>query len=360
MPAIVKLFLLLLLTPFSLCAQPDWPSAKEADWIANDFTFHTGETMDLRLHYTTLGNPTGIPILLLHGTTGSGASFLTANFAGQLFGPGQLFDAKRYYIILPDAIGHGKSTKPSDGLRAQFPRYNYQDMVHAQYRLVTEGLGMQHLYLVMGNSMGGMHTWLWGINYPTHMDALIPMAAQPTEMASRNWMLRRLITDSIRRDPNWNQGNYLEQPKSAQFASIFYDIATNGGTLAWQHQAPTWETADRIVSQRLEANFSGDANDLLYQWDASRDYRSDTQLDNIQAKLLAINAADDERNPPETGLMEQALKQVKQGQLYLIPASHETRGHGTTNYAKYYLKPLNAFLQSVPWQTDNCAKPTKQ
>ena len=187
----------------------DYPAPKEGDWIARDFRFHTGEVMpELRLHYTTVGEPSGEPVLILHGTTGSGASMLTPAFAGELFGPGQPLDASKYFIILPDALGAGKSSKPSDGLRAKFPRYNYDDMVAAQYRLVTEGLGVRHLRLVLGNSMGGMHTWMWGVNYPDFMDALVPMASQPTEMSGRNWMMRRLLIDTIRNDPDWNNGNY--------------------------------------------------------------------------------------------------------------------------------------------------------
>ncbi len=338
----------LLLVAIAAAAQQNWPAPKEADWIAKDFTFHSGETMDLRVHYTTVGDPSGMPVLMLHGTTGSGIGLLTPAFAGQLFGPGQALDATKYFVILPDAIGHGKSSKPSDGLRAKFPQYNYDDMVAAQYRLVTEGLGIRHLRLVMGNSMGGMHTWIWGVRHPEFMDALVPMASQPTAMSSRNWMLRRLITETIRRDPDWNNGNYATQPKGAQFASVFYGIATAGGTLAYQKQAPTRELADKVVDDRLNAPFAGDANDVLYQWASSGDYNPAPGLEKIQAPLLAINAADDERNPPETGLMDNALKRVKGGKLYLIPASEDTRGHSTTGFAKFYAKQVSDFMQTAP------------
>jgi homoserine O-acetyltransferase len=190
---------------FSAVAQ-NYPAPKEGTWTARDFRFHTGEVMpELRLHYRTIGESSGEPVLILHGTTGSGASMLSSGFAGELFGPGQPLDANKYFIVLPDAIGHGKSSKPSDGMRAQFPRYNYDDMVAAQYKLVTEGLGLRHLRLVLGNSMGGMHTWIWGITYPEFMDVLVPMASQPTEMSSRNWMMRRLIIDTIRNDPEWEE-----------------------------------------------------------------------------------------------------------------------------------------------------------
>jgi homoserine O-acetyltransferase/O-succinyltransferase len=341
----------LLLVAVAASAQQNWPAPKEADWIAKDFRFHSGETMDLRVHYTTVGDPSGMPVLMLHGTTGSGIGLLTPAFAVELFGPGQPLDATKYFIVLPDAIGHGKSSKPSDGMRAKFPRYNYDDMVAAQYRLVTEGLGIRHLRLVMGNSMGGMHAWIWGVRHPEFMDALVPMASQPTEMSSRNWMLRRLIIDSIRRDPEWNNGNYTTQPKSAQFASVFYSIATAGGTLAFQKQAPTRALADKIVDDRLKAPFTGDANDVLYQWDSSGDYNPASELEKIEAPLLAINAADDERNLPETGLMEKALKRVKGGTLYLIPASEDTRGHGTTAFAKFYAKQVGDFMQTAPNRT---------
>ena len=330
-------------------AAADYPAPRHGEWVARDFRFHTGEVMpELRLHYTTVGEPSGQPIVVLHGTTGSANSMLTPNFAGELFGPGQPLDATRYFIIIPDAIGHGKSSKPSDGLRAKFPRYNYDDMVEAQHRLVKEGLGVPHLRLVIGNSMGGMHTWLWGVKYPDFMDALAPMAAQPTAMASRNWMMRRLITDTIRNDPEWQDGNYTTQPRSFKTAAVFYGIATNGGTLAYQKMAPTREQADKLLDGRLAAPFTADANNFLYQWESSGDYDASPGLARIQAALLAINAADDERNPPETGLMEAALKQVKNGRLHLIPASEETRGHGTTGQAKFYKKPLQELLDAAP------------
>ena len=327
----------------------DYPAPKQGDWIARDFKFHTGEVMpELRLHYTTIGDPSGQPVLVLHGTTGSGASMLTPAFAGELFGSGQPLDAARYYIILPDGIGHGKSSKPSDGLRTKFPRYDYADMVDAHYRLLKEGLGVSHLRLVIGNSMGGMHTWLWGEKYPDFMDALAPMAAQPTAMSSRNWMMRRLITDTIRGDPDWKDGNYTTQPRALKAAVVFFGVATSGGTLAYQKLAPTREKADKLLDERLAAPFTADANDTLYQWESSGDYDPSPGLARITAMLLAINAADDERNPPETGLMEGALKQVRNGRLYLIPASDETRGHGTTGMARFYAQPLAELLQRAP------------
>jgi homoserine O-acetyltransferase len=330
----------------------DYPAPTEGEWVARDFQFHTGETMaELRLHYTTIGAPTGEPVLVLHGTAQSGAAMLSPGFAGELFGPGQPLDAAKYYIILPDAIGAGKSSKPSDGLRATFPGFDYDDMVAAQYRLVTEGLGIRHLRLVIGNSMGGMHTWLWGETYPEFMDTLVPMAAQPTAMSARNWMMRRMLIDTIRNDPLWQGGNYTVQPPSLKAANVFYGIATSGGTLAYQALAPTSADADKLVDDRLAAPFTADANDFLYQWESSRDYDAAPKLDRIEAQLLAINSADDERNPPETGVMVNALKQVKKGRLYLIPASAETRGHGTTAMAKFWKDELQALLQSAPHRT---------
>jgi len=326
-----------------------YPSQKEGSWIARDFRFHTGEVLpELRIHYTTLGEPTAEPVMILHGTTGSGSGLLSPGFGGELFGPGQPLDASKYYVILPDSIGHGKSSKPSDGMRAKFPRYSYEDMVLAQYRLLTEGMGIRHLRLILGNSMGGMEVWIWGVTYPDFMDALVPMASMPTEMSSRNWMMRRLITDSIRSDPEWMNGDYTKQPRSAQFASVFYGIATNGGSQAYVRVAPTREKADALLDQRLKAPFRGDANDILYQWDSSRDYNPAPGLERIQATLLAINSADDERNPPELGVMERELKRVKNSRLYLIPASDQTAGHGTTGQAKWWKQELAAFLGTVP------------
>ncbi|TMG80826.1 MAG: alpha/beta fold hydrolase [Betaproteobacteria bacterium] len=327
----------------------DYPAPKEGSWTVRDFRFHTGDVLpELRLHYTTIGAASGEPVLILHGTTGSGASMLTPAFAGELFGPGQPLDASRYYIILPDAIGTGKSSKPSDGLRGRFPKYNYDDMVEAQHRLVKEHLGVRHLRLVLGNSMGGMQTWIWAQKYPDFMDAAVPMASLPTEMSSRNWMMRRLIIDSIRNDPEWMNGNYTKQPHSAQFASVFYGIATNGGNQALYKAAPTREKADQLLDQRLSGPFTGDANDHLYQWDSSRDYNPSAGLERIQAVLLAINSADDERNPPETGVLDREIKRVKNGRVYLIPASDQTAGHGTTGQAKFWKQQLAELLQTAP------------
>jgi homoserine O-acetyltransferase len=327
----------------------DYPTPRQGDFIAHDFKFHSGEAMgELKLHYTTVGEPTGQPVLVLHGSGGSAATMLTPGFAGELFGPGQPLDAAKYYIIIPDGIGHGKSSKPSDGMKTAFPKYDYDDMVQAQLRLVKEGLGLKHLRLVIGNSMGGMHAWLWAEKYPDLMDAVVPMAAQPTAMAARNWMLRRMMIETIRNDPDYNDGNYTKQPRMMKYAVAAYGIATSGGTLAYQSQAPTAETADKMIDERLATPVTADANDFIYQWQASRDYDPAPGLSRIEATLLAINAADDERNPPETGVTNEAIKQVKNGSLYLIPASTETRGHGTTSNAKFYKLQLEELLRSAP------------
>jgi homoserine O-acetyltransferase/O-succinyltransferase len=339
------------MTSFTALAA-DYPTPKQGDWTAKDFKFHNGETMpQLRLHYTTVGEPNGQPVLVLHGSGGSAASMLTPAFAGALFGPGEPLDASKYYIIIPDGIGHGKSSKPSDGMKTAFPKYDYEDMVDAQYRLVKEGLGVRHLRLVIGNSMGGMHTWIWGVRYPQFMDALVPMASQPTEMAARNWMLRRIMLDTIRNDPDYNGGNYTAQPRMMKYAIAAYGIASGGGTLGYQTLAPTADKADGMVDERLAIPVTADANDFIYQWDASHDYNPSAGMERIEATLLAINAADDERNPPETGVTDAAIKRIKNGRLYLIPASTQTRGHLTTGNAAFYKQQLRELLQTAPQRT---------
>ena len=329
----------------------DYPTPKQGEWIARDFKFHTGETFaELKLHYTTVGAPTGIPIVVLHGTGGSAQSMLTPGFAGELFGPGQPFDATKYFIIIPDALGHGGSAKPSDRLKAKFPHYDYADMVDAQHRLLTEGLGLRHVRLIIGNSMGGMHAWLWGERHPDYMDALVPMAAQPTAMASRNWMLRRMMIEAIRSDPDYADGNYTTQPRFMKIASVFFGIATSGGTQHYQKLAPTGALADKLVDARLAAPMTADANDFIWAWGSSADYDAAPDLEKIKATVLAINAADDERNPPETGVTATAMKLVKNGTLYLIPASADTTGHATTGNARFYKQQLQHLLDTAPRQ----------
>jgi homoserine O-acetyltransferase/O-succinyltransferase len=324
----------------------EYPAPSQGEWIVRDFRFHTGEVLpELRLHYTTVGAPSGEPVLILHGSTGAGTNMLNANFAGELFGSGQPLDANRYFIILPDALGAGKSSKPSNGLRTAFPKYNYDDIVQAQYRLVTEHLGVRRLRLVLGNSAGGMQTWLWGVTYPDFMDALVPLASQPVEVAGRNWITRRMLIDMIRNDPEWNGGNYTKQPRSLQVAQVYFSMATSGGTQALYKAAPTQEKADQLVNQRLAQKSTADANDVIYQYEASRGYNPAPKLENIKARLLAINSADDERNPPELGILEREIKRVKNGRYVLIPGSEETRGHGTTGMAKLWKQYLAELLQ---------------
>jgi homoserine O-acetyltransferase len=343
----LRLVLPVILAAISSAAMAaEYPPPRQADFIALDFKFHSGEWMkELRLHYTTVGEPTGQPLLVLHGSGGSAASMLTPAFAGELFGRGQPLDASKYFIIIPDGIGHGKSSKPSDGMKTAFPSYNYDDMVEAQFRLVKEGLGIKHLRLVIGNSMGGMHAWLWAEKYPDMMDIVVPMASQPAAMAARNWILRRMMIETIRNDPGYNDGNYVSQPRMMKYAVAAYGFASSGGTLAYQNQAPTAEQADRMIDERLAAPVTTDANDFIYQWQASHDYDASARLSRIEATLLAINSADDERNPPETGVTVDAIKQIKNGKLYLIPASIETRGHGTTGSAKFYKQQLEELLR---------------
>jgi homoserine O-acetyltransferase len=282
------------------------------------------------------------------GTGGTGSGLLSREFGDELFGAGKPLDAAQYFIVLPDSIGHGASAKPSDGMRATFPLYTYDDMVEAQYRVVTEALGLRHLRLVLGASMGGMHTWLWGVRYPAFMDALIPMSSMPAPMSGRNWLMRRLLIDSIRNDPEWNFGNYIDQPTGVRAAWEAYSIATNGGTLALQKAAPSRVLADNWLASRRLLPFSVDANDLLYQYEASRDYDPSYGLERIRTHLLAINSADDERNPPETGIAQRAVERLANGQFLLIPGSEDTRGHGTVGMATLWAEECRAFLNSVP------------
>ncbi len=325
------------------------PLPIESDWTVRDFRFQTGQVMaEMRLHYVTLGDPASEPVLVLHGTGGSGAGMLSASFGGVLFGPGQPLDASRHFIILPDAIGHGGSAKPSDGLHARFPSYDYADLVEADYRLLTERLGVRHLRVVLGNSMGGMQTWLFAVTHPGFADAWVPMAAQPTPMASRNWMMRRMLIEQIRQDPAYMGGDYVRQPAALRLASVMFNIATNGGTLADQAQAPTAAAADRLVDRMLAAPPPPDANDAIYQWNASHDFDASKHLDRITGRLLVINSADDERNPPDTGIMDQVVARMPGAQYDLIPASAETRGHGTTGMARFWVERFARFLASLP------------
>jgi homoserine O-acetyltransferase/O-succinyltransferase len=323
-----------------------YPAPVDGEWIVKDFRFHTGEVLpELRLHYTTVGAATGEPVLILHGSNGTGKEFgLRDDLAGQLYGPGQPLDARTHFIILPDSIGSGQSSKPSDGLRGMFPKYTYEDMVQAQYRLVSEHLGLRHLRLIVGNSMGGMHAWMWAEMYPDFIDVVVPMASMPAEVSGRNWMIRKLLIDSVRNDPEWNGGNYSKQPRSFIEGRLFFGLATTGGTIALQSTAPTREKADQEIARRRSQPITEDANDVLFQYDAARDYNPSPGLEKIRARVLAINSADDERNPPELGVMEAAMKRTKNGKYVLLPVGPDSRGHGTTGNARLWKKYLEEFL----------------
>ena len=329
----------------------------EGDFVARDFTFTTGETLpELRLHYRTIGTPqrdaSGIvrnAVLILHGTGGTGGAFLGQSFGGQLFGDGQLLDAKRYFIVLPDGIGHGKSSKPSDGLRAHFPKYTYDDMVRAQRLLLTDGLHVNHLRLVLGTSMGAMHCWVWGEMFPDFADGLVPLASAPTQIAGRNRVMRTMIMDSIRNDPAWHNGDYTEPPKQGLAGAENLLLMMTSSPLQWHKQNPTRDAADRWYENTVaRAVTTTDANDMLYQFNASRDYDPSPNLEKITAAVLAINSADDVVNPPELGLMEKLMPRVKRGTYVLIPTSDQTRGHGTHSLPAVWGSHLASFLKQLP------------
>jgi len=330
---------------------PALPQATEGDFVIKDFRFHSGETLpELRMHYRTLGTPKkdaqGVvrnAVLVMHGTGGTGAQFVGRTFAGELFLPGQPLDITQYFIVLPDDIGHGKSSKPSDGLRAKFPRYGYLDMIRAEHQLLTDGLGVNHLRLVMGTSMGGMHTWLWGEKYPDFMDALMPLASVPGQISGRNRVWRRVVIDAIRNDPEWQGGNYTKQPQSARTAAEMLWLVSSNPAIR-SRRAPTLAAADKeiddYVKNWVEHN---DANDQLYALEASRDYDPGPELEKITAPLLAVNSADDLVNPPEIGILEKEITRVPHGRAVIIPFSDKTAGHGTHTLAavwKNYLIEL--------------------
>jgi len=340
--------------PLPAAAQaPTDPAA--GDFVVKNFVFSTGDTLpELRLHYVTRGEPkrdaNGVvrnAVLILHGTGGTGRQFLAKNFADVLFGAGQLLDARTHFIILPDGIGHGQSSKPSDGLHARFPRYTYADMVAAQYRLLTEGLKVDHLQLVMGTSMGGMQTWMWGETYPDFMDGLVPLASVPTQIAGRNRMWRKMIVDSIRNDPDWKGGDYTRQPPGLEGA-VRILVLMAGSTVQAQKDAPTRDAADALLAQQMRSRGgSVDANDMLYQFESSREYDPSPGLERITAPLLAINSADDLINPPELGLMEKLMPRVAHGRYVLLPITSETRGHGTHSWPALWQGYLADWLKSI-------------
>lgn len=330
----------------------DYPKPAGTNFVIHDFKFASGEILpELRIHYRTLGEPQrnaqGIvtnAVLILHGTTGNGSNFLRPEFAGELFGAGQLLDAAKFFIVLPDGIGHGQSSKPSDGLHAKFPHYGYRDMVEAQFRLLTDGLRVNHLRLVMGTSMGGMHTWLWGETHPDFMDALMPLASLPEQISGRNRAWRRMIIDSIRTDPDWRDGDYSTQPHGLRLAAEVLWFMSSNPILRY-NEAPTLAQSDAAFDKSVNASLKNlDANDVLYALEASQDYDPAPGLEKITAPLLAVNSADDLINPPELGILERDIKRVKNGRAIVIPLSSETRGHGTHTMAAVWKQQLADLL----------------
>jgi homoserine O-acetyltransferase len=338
----------------------EYPKPVEVDVVLKDFRFATGASLDLKVHYRTVGQPQHDKkgkvvnaVLILHGTTGSSAQFVGDPFAGQLFGAGQPLDAGKYYLIIPDAIGHGKSSKPSDGLHAKFPHYGYEDMIRAQHRLLTEGLKVSHLRLVMGASMGGMHTWLWGQRYPEFMDALLPLACLPTQISGRNRLWRKLAVEAIRTDPGWKEGEYTAQPHGLRLAAEILQLMSSS-SLVRQRQGPTLKEADLLFEKELPGLLARlEATDTLYALESSQDYDPGPGLGNIRAPLLAINFADDLINPPELGILEREIRRVKKGQAIVIPTSKETVGHGTHTKAAVWKMHLESFMKA----TEVCYEP---
>lgn len=339
---------------FSYSQDINYPTPEEGDYMVNDFKFSSGESLDtLRLHYVTIGKPekdkkgqTKNAVLIMHGTTGSSQQFLSEKFAGYLFGPGQLLDATKYFIILTDDIGHGKSSKPSDGLHMKFPKYNYDDMVLANYKLLTEHLGVNHLRLAMGTSMGGMHTWVWGYTYPEFMDALMPLASLPVEIAGRNWIQRKMLMELIKMDPEWKGGEYKKQPRQGLTAAISIMMTMGSAPLKWQKLAPTKGIAEGMMDEMMKRYFSIlDANDMIYAFNSARNYDPSPHLSKIRAPLLAINSADDEINPPELNILEEKIKNVPHGEAIILPITEKTSGHGTHSDPKVWDKYLREFLK---------------
>jgi homoserine O-acetyltransferase/O-succinyltransferase len=347
-----KLAIALALVASSAFAQE--PAVHESDFVVKNFRFASGETLpELRLHYRTLGklqrDAKGVArnaVLIMHGTGGSGAQFLRPEFSGELFRAGGALDTERFFVILPDGIGHGKSSKPSDGLHGRFPHYGYEDMIVAEYRLLTEGLGVQHLRLVMGTSMGGMHTWLWGQRYPDAMDALMPLASLPTQISGRNRAWRRIAIDAIRSDPQWRGGDYREQPPGLRTAEQMLWLVGSNPMLR-QQQMPDLARSDQVFDAAVADSMrTADANDVLYALEASRDYDPAPGLEKIRAPLLAINFADDLVNPPELGILEREIKRVPHGLAIVMPVTPLSRGHGTHTVAAVWKQHLAELLRS--------------
>jgi homoserine O-acetyltransferase/O-succinyltransferase len=339
----------------SIESRAQQPATQEGTFVVHDFHFKSGESLpELKLHYMTMGQPvrdaqghTTNAVLIMHGTGGSGKNFLAPQFAGELYGPGRPLDTTKYYIILPDAIGHGGSSKPSNGLHAHFPQYEYDDMVAAQHLLLTEGLKVDHLRLVMGTSMGCMHTWVWGTTFPDFMDAMMPLACQPVEITGRNRMWRKMIMDAIRSDPAWKGGEYTEEPKEALRTAADILVIAGSAPLVMQQNLPTRDAVDASIEKSIGGLIAGlDANDLLYQVNSSRNYDPSPRLGLIKAPVMFVNSADDFINPPELGIAQREIKKVKNGKFVLIPASLETHGHGTHTWAALWKQYLVELLDS--------------
>jgi homoserine O-acetyltransferase len=337
-------------------ATPAAAQGTQGDYVAKDFTFASGESMpELRLHYTTLGTPRkdarGVvrnAVMVLHGTGGSGRGFLSPNWAGELFGPGELLDTARYYIVLPDDIGHGGSSKPSNGLRAKFPHYDYDDMVKAEHLLLADGLKVNHLRLIMGTSMGCMHAWMWGYTYPTFVDGLVPLACAPTQIAGRNRMIRRMIMDDITDSPDYNGGEYTVEPHGLR-AALGQLYIMSSAPLVQQKQAPTRDKADSVIHAYIDhAMKTTDANDMLYYFNSSRNYDPSPHLEQITTPVLAINSADDFVNPPELGIVEQLIARVPHVTFVMVPISDKTHGHGTHSWPAVWDSHLRTFLATLP------------
>jgi len=351
----ISLILSLWLAALFACAQ-DFPKPSgEGDFTVHDFGFRSGERLaEVRLHYYTYGKPARDEagrvtnaVLILHGTGGSGQQFVRPQFAGYLFRPGQLLDANKYFIILPDNIGHGKSSKPSDGMHMRFPHYEYADMVDLQHALLADGLGVNHLKLILGTSMGCMHSYVWMEAYPEFMDAAVPLACLPVQIAGRNRMMRRMAMDFIRNDPAWENGEYKQQPPGLR-ATLGVLMVMSSVPLQMQKNYPTREKADAYIEQRLDDGMAHtDANDLLYQWDSSRNYDPSPQLGQIKARVLHINSADDFINPPELHIAEEKIKEVPKGRFILLPITDETRGHGTHTLPAVWGKYLEELLREL-------------
>jgi homoserine O-acetyltransferase/O-succinyltransferase len=335
-------------------AAPAYPNQKEDTFVARNFKFQTGDVFpEIKLHYITVGTPhknaqgeIDNAVLLLHGTTGTGKNYLAPSLGGQLFGPGQPLDATKFYLIMPDGIGRGGSSKPSDGLRARFPKYGYTDVVEGQYRLLTEGLAVKHLRLIVGTSMGGMQGWMWGERYPDFMDAIMPIASQPIAVSGRNMLWRRLAIEAIRDDPDWNNGNYTKEPSHFNHFLPIFTIMTES-PVRLQEQAPTRAKANELYDTLIANYGKVDANDYLYWVESSYDYNPAPELEKIKARLLAVNFADDELNPPELGIMEKEVPKVKNGRFVVIPPGGKSHGHMTLTQAVVWKNYLAELLNST-------------